>query len=81
MFPKITKINPLDDGVQVLKNKLNSIEITKENEQIFKLTNSIIDLLKTKNQTTVDELNFLKSKYKKLENENRNYKKQKTKSS
>jgi len=63
-----SKIKKEDDGVDIQK-QLKSITSKNESEKIFGAINSLVVLLNSKNQATLNELSLVKSEFNKMKQE------------
>ena len=57
------RIEKEGDAVEMLKSQLSSVNNETNNEKIFGAINSLVVLLNSKNQDTVNELNSIKSEF------------------
>ena len=64
-----SKIEKQDDGISAIQNELKSIASNNESEKIFGAINSLVVLLNSKNQSTLNELSLVKSEFNKMKQE------------
>ena len=64
-----SKIATEDDAIKILQNQLSTLASKSETEKIFGAINSLVVLLNSKNQATVNELNAVKSEFNKMKQE------------
>ena len=58
-----------DDAVSAIQNELKSMASKNESEKIFGAINSLVVLLNSKNQATLNELNTVKNEFNKMKQE------------
>ena len=61
------KIQTEQEAIDVIKQELNIIGDARESKRIFRTVNSLVDLLNSKNQVTIDELNSVKKEFNELQ--------------
>ena len=61
------KINTEQDAISVIKQELDSVGNSKDSKRIFHTVNTVVDLLNSKNQITVNELNSVKKEFGELQ--------------
>lgn len=61
------KVHSEQEAVEVIKQELALIGDEGESKRIIKTVNTLVDLLNSKNQITVDELNSVKNEFKQLQ--------------
>lgn len=61
------KINTEQDAIDVIKQELEVIGNAEDSKKIFRTVNTVVDLLNSKNQITVNELNSVKKEFKELQ--------------
>lgn len=61
------KIQTEQEAIDVIKQELNIIGDVGESKRIFRTVNSLVDLLNSKNQVTIDELNSVKKEFNELQ--------------
>jgi len=64
-----SKIKKEDDGISAIQKELKSIDSKNESEKIFGAINSLVVLLNSKNQSTLNELSLVKSEFNKMKQE------------
>jgi hypothetical protein len=64
-----SKIEKEHDGVEDVQKELKSIVSQNESEKIFGAINSLVVLLNSKNQTTLNEISLVKSEFNKMKQE------------
>ncbi len=64
-----SKIKKEDDGISAIQKELKSIASKNESEKIFGAINSLVVLLNSKNQSTLNELSLVKSEFNKMKQE------------
>ncbi len=64
-----SKIKKEDDGISAIQKELKSIASKNESEKIFGAINSLVVLLNSKNQSTLNELSLVKSEFGKMKQE------------
>jgi len=64
-----SKIKKEDDGISAIQKELKSIASKDESEKIFGAINSLVVLLNSKNQSTLNELSLVKSEFNKMKQE------------
>jgi len=64
-----SKIEKEDDGVEDIQKELKSITSQNESEKIFGAINSLVVLLNSKNQATLNEISLVKSEFNKMKQE------------
>lgn len=64
-----SEIEKKDDVAEVIQKELKSLVSKSESEKIFGAINSLVVLLNSKNQTTLNELNAVKNEFKKMKQE------------
>jgi len=64
-----SKIKKEDDGISAIQKELKSIGSKNESEKIFGAINSLVVLLNSKNQSTLNELSLVKSEFNKMKQE------------
>jgi len=64
-----SKIEKEDDVVGAIQKELKSLAPNNESEKIFGAINSLVVLLNSKNQSTLNELNAVKNEFKKMKQE------------
>ncbi len=64
-----SKIKKEDDGISAIQKELKSIAPKNESEKIFGAINSLVVLLNSKNQSTLNELSLVKSEFNKMKQE------------
>ncbi len=64
-----SKIEKEGDGLEDINKELKSIASTNESEKIFGAINSLVVLLNSKNQATLNELSLVKSEFGKMKKE------------
>jgi len=64
-----SKIEKEGDGLEDINKELKSIASTNESEKIFGAINSLVILLNSKNQSTLNELSLVKSEFGKMKQE------------
>jgi len=64
-----SKIEKEHDGVENIQNELKSISSQKESEKIFGAINSLVVLLNSRNQSTLNEIKLVKSEFNKMKQE------------
>ncbi len=57
------KVQTEQDAINVIKQELAVIGDEEESKRIFKTVNTLVDLLNSKNQITIDELNSVKKEF------------------
>ena len=67
-----SKIEKEGDGLEDINKELKSIASTNESEKIFGAINSLVILLNSKNQATLNELSLVKSEFGKMKQEYNN---------
>ena len=61
------KIHTEQEAVDVIKQELEVIGDVAESKRIFRTVNTLVDLLNSKNQTTINELNSVKKEFRELQ--------------
>ncbi len=61
------KINTEQDAIDVIKQELDVVGSAEDSKRIFRTVNTVVDLLNSKNQITVDELNSVKKEFVELQ--------------
>jgi chromosome segregation ATPase len=64
-----SEIEKKEDVAEVIQKELKSLAPKNESEKIFGAINSLVVLLNSKNQTTLNELNAVKNEFKKMKQE------------
>jgi len=64
-----SKIEKEHDGVENIQNELKSIASQNESEKIFGAINSLVVLLNSRNQATLNEIKLVKSEFNKMKQE------------
>ncbi|MGQ0791614.1 MAG: coiled-coil domain-containing protein [Nitrosopumilaceae archaeon] len=67
--PSQSEIEKGKDVAEVIQQELESLAPKNESEKIFGAINSLVVLLNSKNQTTLNELNAVKNEFKKMKQE------------
>jgi hypothetical protein len=67
--PVLPKINREDESVNDIQQELKSIVSKNESEKIFGAINSLVVLLNSKNQATLNEISTVKSEFNKMKQE------------
>ena len=62
-----TPIKTEEEAIEVIKQELNTIGDVQESKRIFRTVNTLVDLLKSKNEMTVKELNTVKAEFRELQ--------------
>jgi chromosome segregation ATPase len=63
-----TPIKTEEETIDVIKHELNTIGNAQESKRIFHTVNTLVDLLKSKNELTVKELKTVKEEFQELQN-------------
>jgi chromosome segregation ATPase len=61
------KINTEQDAIDVIKQELDVVGNSEDSKKIFRTVNTVVDLLNSKNQITVNELNSVKKEFSELQ--------------
>ncbi len=61
------KINTEQEAIEVIKQELDIIGNEEDSKRIFRTVNTVVDLLNSKNQITVNELNSVKKEFSELQ--------------
>lgn len=61
------KIKSEQEAIDVIKQELQVVGNVEESKRVFKTINTLVDLLNSKNQTTLNELNSVKNEFKELQ--------------
>jgi len=61
------KINTEQNAIDVIKQELNVVGNVEDSNRIFRTVNTVVDLLNSKNQITVNELNSVKKEFGELQ--------------
>ena len=56
------------DAIEVIKQELQTVGNVEESKRIFRTVNTLVDLLKSKNELTVKELKSVKDEFRELQN-------------
>ena len=61
------KIHTEQDAIDIIKQELGAVSDVKESNRIHRTVNTLVDLLNSKNQITLNELNSVKDEFSKLQ--------------
>ena len=61
------KINTEQEAIDIIKRELQVVGDVEESKRVFKTVNTLVDLLNSKNQTTLNELNSVKNEFAELQ--------------
>ncbi len=61
------KIHTEQDAIDLIKQELKVIGDVKESKRVYRTVNTLVDLLNSKNQITINELNSVKDEFSKLQ--------------
>ncbi len=61
------KIHTEQEAIDIIKQELGVVGDVKESERIHRTVNTLVDLLNSKNQITLNELNSVKDEFSKLQ--------------
>jgi len=61
------KIHTEQDAINIIKQELGAVSDVKESNRIHRTVNTLVDLLNSKNQITLNELNSVKDEFSKLQ--------------
>jgi septal ring factor EnvC (AmiA/AmiB activator) len=61
------KIHTEQDAIDIIKQELGIVGDVKESNRIHRTVNTLVDLLNSKNQITLNELNSVKNEFSKLQ--------------
>jgi len=61
------KIHTEQDAIDLIKQELQVIGDVKESKRVHRTVNTLVDLLNSKNQITINELNSVKDEFSKLQ--------------
>jgi len=61
------KIHTEQEAIDLIKQELNVIGDVKESKRIYRTVNTLVNLLNSKNQLTLNELNSVKDEFSKLQ--------------
>jgi len=60
------KLSTEEDALKVIKQELNYVGNIEQTQKIYGTVNTLVDLLKSKNQSTQNELNLVKKEFREL---------------
>ena len=63
-----TPIKTEQEAINVIKQELETIGDVQESKRIFRTVNTLVDLLKSKNELTITELKTVKAEFRELQN-------------